>query len=229
MVKTTQYSKSRVFHAALDQLKELFDILVQRSADCEKVRKEIINATSISNLEVHREKFSIIKELLLLEKELREAINSKPKPLMFITHPLKPKKEDVIETDRSKFHAILYDLIENAIHFTDDGSVTISTIKQGDWFNIQVIETGIGIPADKYDYIFEQYTKLSRSNKYGATFKGVGAGLYLARIRANILGATIRVESELGKGSTFTLSIPAHPVMPEISHGVRNGESPQAG
>jgi two-component system, OmpR family, aerobic respiration control sensor histidine kinase ArcB len=190
------------------ELKELFDTLISRAEACEEVRKTILNATSISNLDVKLETFSTAQALLELEKELRPTIGSKN--LKLIIHPLKQKKEDIIETDREKFYAILYDLISNAINFTEAGQVTISVMKEGNLFHIKVSDTGIGIPADKFDYIFQQYTKLSRSNKYGPTFKGVGAGLYLAKIRANILNATIRVESEVGKGSTFTLSIPAH-------------------
>ncbi|MBA2653189.1 MAG: PAS domain-containing protein [Tatlockia sp.] len=189
------------------ELKELFEILAARANACEVVRKSIISATSISNLTIKPEVFSIVLELLALETGLRPTIGSKNVKL--IIHPLKPKKEDIIETDRKKFHEILYDLLSNAINFTEEGEVTVSVLKEGELFHITVSDTGIGIPSDKFDYIFEQYTKLSRSNKYGATFKGVGAGLYLAKLRANSLNATISVESEVNKGSTFTLSIPA--------------------
>ena len=171
------------------------------------MRKRIINATSVSNLKIKKESFSIVNEILELEKELRKLVDAKS--LKFVIKPLKPKKEDIIETDREKFHGILYDLISNAINFTEDGEVTVSVLKHDGMFHIKVTDTGIGIPEDKFDYIFEQYTKLSRSNKYGASFKGVGAGLYLARIRANILHAKISVESKVNKGSTFTLLIPA--------------------
>jgi two-component system, OmpR family, aerobic respiration control sensor histidine kinase ArcB len=191
------------------ELKELFEILITRAAACEKVRKTIINATSIANLEVKYETFSITEVLLDIEKELRPSIGTKN--LEIVIYPLKSKKEDFIVTDPIKFHDIIFDLTSNGINFTETGQITISVIKEGNLFHIKVSDTGIGIPADKFDYIFQQYTKLSRSNKYGPTFKGVGAGLYLARIRANILNATIRVESEVGKGSTFTLSIPAQP------------------
>lgn len=192
------------------ELKDLIETLAKRYTDCEKVRDRIINATSIANLEVKHETFSITQVLLDLENALRPSIGTKN--LKIIIHPPTPKKEDIIETDREKFYAILFDLVSNAINFTEAGHVTISVLKKDHEFIIQVIDTGIGIPADKYDYIFEQYTKLSRSNQYGANFKGVGAGLYLARLRANILSATISVESEINKGSTFTLSIPAHSV-----------------
>jgi PAS domain S-box-containing protein len=191
------------------ELKELFETLAARAAACEAVRKSIITATSISNLDIKLEHFSIVQELLALETELRPTIGSKNVKL--VIHPLKPKKEDRIETDRTKFHEIVYNLMSNAINFTEEGQVTVSVLKEDDIFHIKVSDTGIGIPSDKYDYIFKQYTKLSRSNKYGATFKGVGAGLYLAKIRAKLLNATISVESKVNEGSTFTFSIPANP------------------
>jgi two-component system, OmpR family, aerobic respiration control sensor histidine kinase ArcB len=206
-------SVAEMFKYYLDEypeLKDLIETLINRYADCEKVRNRIIAATSIANLEVKYETFSITQVLLDLKKELQPTIGTKK--LKIIIRPFKPKKEDIIETDRKKCKAILFDFLSNGINFTEAGQVTISVIKEGNLFYIKVSDTGIGIPSDKFDYIFQQYTKLSRSNKYGPTFKGVGAGLYLARLRANILNATISVESEVGKGSTFTLSIPAHPV-----------------
>ncbi|MBA3537882.1 MAG: PAS domain-containing protein [Tatlockia sp.] len=192
------------------ELQELFDTLAARANACEIVQKSIINATSISKLTIKPDMFSLVNELLILETQLRPTIGSKNVKL--IIHPLKPKKEDLIETDRTKLHEILYDLLSNAINFTEEGQVTLSVVKEGRFFHIKIADTGIGIPPDKFEFIFGQYTKLSRSNKFGATFKGVGAGLYLAKLRATILNATITVESELNKGSTFTLSIPTRPI-----------------
>lgn len=188
------------------EFKDLFGLLKAGTDGCEKVRKRMIDATSISNLEIKAERFSIIHELLLLKKELMSLIGTKD--LKLIIHPLTPKKEDFIITDRQKFHDILKELITNAISFTDQGEINVYVYKENDLLIIQVLDTGTGIPSDKLEYIFEQYTKLSRSQKHGAAFKGLGAGLYLARIRAKLLGATINVESEVGKGSIFTLSTP---------------------
>ncbi|MFT4059339.1 MAG: ATP-binding protein [Legionella sp.] len=57
--------------------------------------------------------------------------------------------------------------------------------------------------------MFEQYTMLSRAQKHGANFRGVGAGLFLTKQRARLLDAKIRVKSKVGKGSTFIFTIPA--------------------
>ncbi len=106
------------------EFKELFETLLQRSEDCEKVRQRIIDATYISNLEVKSETFFISQLLLELEKELRPTIGSKNVKL--IIKPIKPKKEDWIVTDRVKLHDIIYQLMSNGINFTDEGQVTVS-------------------------------------------------------------------------------------------------------
>lgn len=188
------------------ELTDLIKLLKVRSIDCGKVLGKLIDATSIANLEVQPERFSTVEELLILKKDVEPFLIEKN--LKIIIHPLKPKKEDFITTDRPKCNAILKELITNAINFTDQGEINIYVLKENDRFIIKVVDTGIGIPSDKLEYIFEQYTKISPSNKHAQIFKGIGAGLYLARIRARILNAAISVESELGKGSTFTLSIP---------------------
>lgn len=134
------------------------------------------------------------------------------KKLKLIIKPFKPEGQDLIETDRLKFHLIFIELISNAIKFTEKGQITVSISKQDGWFTIKVTDTGIGIPPDKLDFIFQQYTMLSRAQKYGAQFKGVGAGLFLLKQRAKLLDAEILVTSKVGKGSTFTLRIPEHPL-----------------
>lgn len=188
------------------ELKEFIEELVKRCDDCVNIRQRFIDATSVAKLDVKVERFSIPVELLKLEKELKPLIGSKK--LKLTIHPLKPLKENFIETDCEKFSTVLRELISNGIQFTNEGEVSVTLVKNNGYFIIEVTDTGIGIPSDKFEFIFKQYTKLSRSNKYGAAFKGVGAGLYLVTILVNILGGAISVKSDVGKGSTFTFSIP---------------------
>lgn len=194
------------FSEKYPELKEFFEDMVKGCMACEEVHTRIIKATSIDEREVRLESFFIQEELTSIQKELISAIEAKK--LKLIIPLFESKKVDLIETDRLKFHFILVKLIENAVNFTEQGQISVSVIRMKNYFDIKIADTGIGIPCDKFDYIFEQFTKLSRSNRYGSNFKGVGAGLYLARLQANILNASIAVESELEKGSTFTLSIP---------------------
>lgn len=191
------------------EFNECITLLKDRCQVWEGVFSRVINTTAISEFDIKLESFSILDELQLIIDKLTAKIEAKN--LKFIIEESESSKEYIIETDRLNFREILYSLIENAINFTEKGLVSVSILKERGWFKIRITDTGIGIPADMFGYIFQQYTKLARSNKCGS-FKGIGAGLYLAEKRADIVGASIHVESELGKGSTFTLSIPAHPI-----------------
>lgn len=188
------------------ELKPLFEELMQGCGDWEKAYRQIINATSLAELEVKLESFSVNQELRTIESIMAPSVGSKQ--LKLIIRPLEPQNQDWIESDKLKFHLILIELISNAIKFTEKGKIRVSASEQDGWLTIEVADTGIGIPADKLDYIFGQYTMLSRAQKYGANFKGVGAGLFLAKQRSKLLDAKITVTSKIGKGSIFTLQIP---------------------
>ena len=188
------------------ELKPLFEELLRGCSAWEKVYQEIIRATSISEIAVNPELFSINQELENIQSILEPSAGAKKIKLLF--KPLKVTDSDLIETDKLKFHLILIELISNAIKFTEKGRIVITITKDESSYHIQVADTGIGIPIDKQDFIFEQYTMLSRANKYGTNFHGVGAGLFLTKQRAKLLNAKIQVKSTEHKGSTFELEIP---------------------
>ncbi|RUR17963.1 PAS domain-containing protein [Legionella sp. km535] len=190
------------------ELKPLFEELLRGCSAWEKVYQEVIRATSISEIEVKVESFSINHELKNIESILKPSAYAKK--LKFMVKPFNSNEGDLIETDRLKFHLILIELISNAIKFTENGRVIVSVNKKNGTYFFQVADTGRGIPEDKMDFIFEQYTMLSRANKYGAQFHGVGAGLFLAKQRAKLINASIQVDSTEGKGATFTLIMPEH-------------------
>lgn len=116
-----------------------------------------------------------------------------------------------ITTDPTRFRQILTNLISNAIKFTETGSVTIHTelVDSGDHemsLVVQIIDTGTGIPENKLKTIFEPFTQADSS--VTRIFGGTGLGLTISRQLAIVLGGTLEVESTLGEGSTFTLSLP---------------------
>ncbi len=117
-----------------------------------------------------------------------------------------PEQLNPIQTDRSKLRQILFNLLSNAIKFTEKGCVIVRVIANQVTQtpeSIQVIDTGIGIEADKLDSIFEifQQGDYSLSRKYG----GTGLGLAISKSLCGLLGYSIQVESVVGKGSTFQL------------------------
>jgi len=116
----------------------------------------------------------------------------------------------VIKTDAAKVQQIVTNLVSNAVKFTDKGSVTIdvSPTKEGGCA-IAVKDTGIGIRREDLQLIFEEFRQVDGSST--RRYAGTGLGLAIARRFAHLLGGTITVESTVGVGSTFTLTLPPEP------------------
>ena len=188
------------------EFSELLETMTKSCEQWELVHQRIFDVLVVEQITpLNIEPVSISKEVEKIQDMLAAALYLKK--IRCILKPVPPDL-DIIETDELKFHLILSNLISNAIKFTEQGEVTVAVSFDNNCLIIKVIDTGIGIPADKLEYIFEKFTKLSRSNTHGSDFKGVGVGLYAARAYANQLGATIDVESELEKGSIFTIKLP---------------------
>ncbi len=119
-----------------------------------------------------------------------------------------PADLPVVKNDDQKLRQILQNLINNAIKFTPRGTVTISARHnpEAETVELRVADTGIGIPKEKLPIIFERFRQVdsSESRSYG----GVGLGLYIAKQFTGMLGGEIHVDSEPGKGSTFTVTLP---------------------
>ncbi len=112
-----------------------------------------------------------------------------------------------IHTDLTRFQHILHNLIDNAIKFTEKGSVTISAYKENHMVSIHIKDTGEGIPAEDRKHIFTKFQQIS-TKKMGKP-SGTGLGLYIARELAVKLGGDVKLDnSESGKGSTFIFTIP---------------------
>lgn len=110
------------------------------------------------------------------------------------------------ETDHLRLEQILRNLLSNALKFTKKGSVALSIKKEGGALAFAVTDTGIGIPKDKQHTIFEAFQQADGSTR--RQFGGTGLGLSISRELAKLLGGEIRLQSEEGKGSTFTLLLP---------------------
>jgi len=115
-----------------------------------------------------------------------------------------------VTTDRGKFDQILLNLLSNALKFTHEGSVRCS-VRAGDAgaVCVDVTDTGIGIPADELERIFEHFHQVRSSTV--EPHPGTGLGLAISRRLADAIGGTITVTSVVGEGSTFTLTVPAEP------------------
>jgi signal transduction histidine kinase len=137
-------------------------------------------------------------------EELDAMIQRSPVRVEFVTAPRMPP----IRSDRQKVKQVLVNLLSNALKFTHEGSIRVMTASEraAGTLTIEVRDTGIGIaPADQ-QRIFEDFQQVDSSptRSYG----GTGLGLSICRRFADMLGGSITLQSTLGQGSTFTLSLP---------------------
>ncbi|MEE4273912.1 MAG: response regulator [Thermoanaerobaculales bacterium] len=116
-----------------------------------------------------------------------------------------------IRADLTKLRQALFNLLSNAAKFTKEGTVTLVARRErrddGDWIRLSVTDTGIGIPADKLDHVFEEFSQADSSTT--RNFGGTGLGLPISRRFCQMMGGDITVSSVIGEGSTFAIELPA--------------------
>jgi signal transduction histidine kinase/ActR/RegA family two-component response regulator len=121
-----------------------------------------------------------------------------------------PHKEASVSTDPEKLYAILTNLVKNAIKYTNEGSIEFGYVRKsyGEFAELEffVKDTGIGIPKDRHEAIFERFIQADISDRQA--YQGAGLGLAIAKAYVDMLGGKIRVESEPGKGSAFSFTLP---------------------
>ena len=192
--------------------------IIKKSSD--RMLNTINNIVDISKIESGQMK------MLLTETNINEQIE-----FIFNLYKLEAEKKGltlsfstglqkgmaVIQTDRQKIYAILTSLLSNAIKYTQNGSIEFGYNKITDTVNaatyqlqFYVKDTGIGIPADRVEAIFERFIQADISNR--RAFQGAGLGLSIAKAYVGMLGGRIWVESEPGKGSSFYFTIPYNKV-----------------
>jgi PAS domain S-box-containing protein len=110
------------------------------------------------------------------------------------------------QTDRNKLECIITNLIKNAIKFTHSGSVEFGCSMEGDNLLFHIKDTGVGIPEDRIEAIFDRFVQADISSS--RMHEGSGLGLSIVKAYIEILNGKMMVESEPGKGSTFSFSIP---------------------
>ncbi|NPA06774.1 MAG: GAF domain-containing protein [Chloroflexi bacterium] len=157
--------------------------------------------------EIHIETFTpqqIVDEVLAIVQPLAQRNNDR-------IH-LEITRDVVLRTDRNKVLHIVLNLMSNAVKFTEDGDIWLRMQpeeRDGElWLRIEVEDTGIGIPPERLEAIFQPFQQADDS--ISRRFGGTGLGLALVHHYVTMLGGTIEVQSQVGKGSRFIVHIPAH-------------------
>ena len=111
-----------------------------------------------------------------------------------------------LKTDRDKLKQVVLNLLSNAVKFTEQGEIKVSASRNDGVVRLTVADTGIGMKKEALDYIFDEFRQadMSSTRKYG----GTGLGLAIVKRFVNLMGGDIGVESELGRGSKFIITLP---------------------
>jgi len=191
-------------------------------------------------LEVHAETIVLRPFVLNVASELESLVNERGLSFSIAVGASLPR----LRTDPTHLRQILVNLIGNAIKYTPTGGVAVrgrlvgaaprgprratpedpvlagqSPDQRRIWVALQVVDTGVGIaPADQAR-IFEEFEQVNAGPRSESMQRGTGLGLAISKRLAQLLGGDIRVESQLGKGSTFTLWLPVNPADLESSNG----------
>jgi signal transduction histidine kinase len=180
-------------------------------------------------LDVHSEDLDVRPFILDVASEVESLLNEKNLSLSLAMGSSLPR----IRSDPTHLRQILVNLLGNAIKYTDSGSIVVRTralsrpVAQGEglpvlvsearpdvesWLAIQVIDSGRGIPLVDQERVFEEFEQVDAGPRADSPNRGTGLGLAISRRLARLLGGDLLLQSEPGKGSTFTLWLPANSV-----------------
>lgn len=210
---------------------EYLDIIVNSGQHLVELVDEVLDVSRLESgrMQIDRQP-CVLRPLMndviaLLNQQASERQNT-------LTFGVSSNVPSVITTDRLRLRQILLNLVGNALKFTSRGSVSVECELQANddpsalsnqLLAIYVTDTGIGIPADRLDAIFEPFVQSdsSTTRQYG----GTGLGLTVSRSLAQLLGGTLTVTSSPGVGSRFAVTIDPHPVIDSMPTGVEASPS----
>ena len=155
-------------------------------------------------LDVKKCKVEVNQLMVSLKREFSHKASKKGIELRL--SPSNPNDKILIESDETIIRQVLVNFIGNSIKFTENGFIELNISRTATHIQFQVKDTGIGIPETYHDKIFERFRQVetAHTRKYG----GNGLGLAISKSLVELLGGTIWMESEVGKGSSFNFSIP---------------------
>jgi PAS domain S-box-containing protein len=159
-------------------------------------------------VDVSFEDFAVAEVVQQVIESLRPATSQKG--LVLGSDIIDPTRE--IRGDRKRTYQILLNLANNAVKFTDEGSIKIVVRNEGAGVQFAVIDTGIGIKPEQLANLFQAFHQVDGSAR--RVYEGTGLGLYLCKKLVNILGGSIGAESCFGVGSRFYFTLPATPPQP---------------
>lgn len=224
ILKKKHEKEGKIDNATLDKYLEMADENLSREA---KLLETLLSTTKIDNnaVDLHFEKVDLIDVV----NDSLDAHEPKAKDKgLEIT--FEPPKEAYIYADRNRMQEVVDNLIDNAIKYTKEGLVTIEINPAKDMTEVKVIDSGVGIPKEDLDklgqkfYRINTYLDSSKKSDYKVVRPGgTGLGLYVTFNLVELMDGKITVDSEVGKGSIFSVQIPTFSGQEVKDNGKGNG------
>ncbi len=209
---------------AIEENKARLDVALRNARRMQKLVNTLLDFSRIEagRMEGRFSRVNICKFTEDLVSTFRSAVEKAGMQLVFNCGRI---KEDVY-VDVDMWEKIILNLVSNAFKYSKKGSIIVSVAQAGKSIQVSVKDTGIGIPSDQIEKIFNRFHRVEHSE--GRSQEGTGIGLAMVMELVKIHNGNIEVSSELGKGSTFTVNIPAgkdHLPPEKINESAHTGSS----
>jgi signal transduction histidine kinase len=198
---------------------EQLSIVLQSALRLRSIIDDMVNLRHVDTGEVQLERdiFSMVGLIDEVAGEFDQLAKAKQQ-VLHLDLPDDPLK---IDADRQKLYLVLANLLSNAVKFTPaQGRLQVSARRKGEEIWVDVMDTGVGIPERDCDRIFTRFYQVEPT--LTRRYEGMGLGLSIAKIMVELHNGRIWVESVVGKGSRFTVVLPASPYseVPVVTEGV---------
>jgi PAS domain S-box-containing protein len=203
-----------VFMAAIEHLMQLDrnperrHLLRMADQSARRLRSLIDDVLDFSRIEAR--KVNIEEEPFDLRACVREAVDMFALPAreknLRLDMEVAPEAPDIMVGDHNRLGQVLINLIGNAVKFTHEGEIRVSVQPRGDRIEFAIADTGIGIPDEKRDQLFESFSQADSS--FTRQYGGSGLGLAISKGLVELMGGEISIQSQEGRGSVFTFTLP---------------------
>lgn len=199
-----------------EKIKYYFSIMKQNSLRLLRLINNLIDTTKVDGgyLHLNLKNGDIVYVVEEISQSVAEYIKTHGITLIFDTE----LEEKIMCFDEEKIERVILNILSNAVKFTDkNGTIYVNIYDKGNSIQISIRDTGIGIPKDKLEFIFERFAQIDKSTTRKS--EGSGIGLALVKSLVDIHGGSIMAHSEVGRGSEFIITLPIKTISDE---GINN-------
>ena len=206
-----------------DEQRDCVETMVQSADDLLRLIDELLDLSKVESgtIELRAHAFDLRHSVQRAERLVRPRLQDGVE----LDVDLDPDLEPWYQGDGGRVRQVLLNLLGNAVKFTEEGRVTLRVGPVSGGVELRVEDSGIGIPREDHERVFESFTQVDGDAT--REFGGTGLGLAITRSVVELMGGTVRLASELGVGSTFTVTLPLEPAdapaaeSPAIDGGAR--------